>query len=218
MPSPPPSTPAPRGAWTDLLKALAQRESGNRPGAVNRYGYLGLYQMGEAALIDAGFYTRDGTSKNDWIGSWTATARRLRVTSKPTFLASRAAQTEAVTRFWQAQWRYIVHFDLDDWVGRTVGSIRLTASGLLGGAHLVGVGGLRRWLQSAAGGGSTDGNGVSARTYVALFNDYQTPFSARRDRSSMMASLLESRPLTGAATATPAAGEPATRALLATPT
>jgi len=32
---------------------------------------LFFYQMGEAALIDAGYYKADGTKTNDWTGQWT---------------------------------------------------------------------------------------------------------------------------------------------------
>jgi hypothetical protein len=50
---------------------LAQRESSNNPKAVNNFGFIGLYQMGEPALIDTGYYKPDGTQKNDWVGEWT---------------------------------------------------------------------------------------------------------------------------------------------------
>lgn len=57
--------------YQDYLAALARRESGGQPDpyrAVNRAGYLGKYQMGELALIDAGFYKRDRTNSNDFRG------------------------------------------------------------------------------------------------------------------------------------------------------
>lgn len=38
--------------------------------AQNKFGYLGKYQMGEMALIDAGYAKYDGNSKDNNI-SWT---------------------------------------------------------------------------------------------------------------------------------------------------
>ena len=59
------------GTYADFLQSLARRESAGNSHAVNKYGYAGLYQMGEEALIDAGYYRRDGTKSNDWRGNWT---------------------------------------------------------------------------------------------------------------------------------------------------
>lgn len=218
-------TPAVRGTWSDLLRALALRESSNRPGAVNRFGYLGLYQMGEAALIDAGFYRADGTTGNDWIGSWTATAQGYGVRSRAGFLASRPAQTAALTAFWRAQWRVIDRLGLDDYVGRAVDGVTLTPSGLLAGAHLVGVGGLRRHLLASGSAEPMDGNGVRVSAYITRFNNYRIPFATERrpaDKALHMADLLATRPLAGNAVAglTPAssASVSASRSMLATPT
>ena len=48
----------------DFYQHLAFRESSNNPSCVSVRGYLGLYQMGEMALDDAGYYnSRDGTKK-----------------------------------------------------------------------------------------------------------------------------------------------------------
>ena len=58
--------------YSDYLAALSARESGSNPGTVNKYGFLGSYQMGERAFIDAGYYLKDHTpDTNDWKGTWT---------------------------------------------------------------------------------------------------------------------------------------------------
>jgi len=62
-----------------FYEVLAQRESSNDPEAQNNLGYIGLYQMGEATLVDVGYYTKppkegqeDGKQyNNDWTGTWT---------------------------------------------------------------------------------------------------------------------------------------------------
>ena len=38
--------------------AIGKRESGNNYKSVNSVGYIGKYQMGEAAMIDAGYYKK----------------------------------------------------------------------------------------------------------------------------------------------------------------
>jgi hypothetical protein len=68
-----------------FLSALGSRESSGRYDVENPWGYLGKYQMGEAALIDAGYYLQDGTAQNDWRGEWTG---KDGVWSKEDFLSS----------------------------------------------------------------------------------------------------------------------------------
>ena len=45
-------------SFEDLLTALGLSESGGNYGAVNKFNYLGKYQMGEEALSDAGYYKK----------------------------------------------------------------------------------------------------------------------------------------------------------------
>ena len=48
-------------------EAIGKRESGGDYKGVNNIGFLGKYQMGEAALVDAGYYSRkpSGNYNND---------------------------------------------------------------------------------------------------------------------------------------------------------
>ncbi len=59
---------------------LAMCESSNNAKAENELGFIGLYQMGEAALVDAGYYHAKSLKpgqklgeqyNNDWTGTWT---------------------------------------------------------------------------------------------------------------------------------------------------
>ena len=43
--------------------AIMQKESSGKKDAINRLGYLGLYQMGAPALADAGFVKRGTTNQ-----------------------------------------------------------------------------------------------------------------------------------------------------------
>lgn len=72
--------------------ALGERESSGSYNAENQYGFLGKYQMGEMALIDAGYYNNDGNMyKNDWKGTW-----NYDIEDKNDFLNNQEAQEDAI--------------------------------------------------------------------------------------------------------------------------
>jgi hypothetical protein len=157
------------GTCADFLNSLARRESGLNPKVVNRYGYVGLFQMGEAALIDAGFYKADGTGRNDWRGSWTGASG---VKSLDDFLNNPAAQVAAITAYHRRVEGYISSLGLARFEGSTVGGWPITHSGMVAAAHLVGAGNLAKFLTS---GGSTvprDGTGTPITEYLSKFGGY----------------------------------------------
>lgn len=157
-------------SYNDYLTALSKQESSGHNTVVNGYGYLGLYQMGEAALTDAGYYKADNTpSTNDWKGTWTG---KNGINSKAEFLANPATQTQAITDYNHVQWGYIVHLGLAPYVGQTIGGIVMTESGMLAGAHLVGAGGLKKFLESNGKIVPGDANKVAVTNYISLFNGY----------------------------------------------
>jgi hypothetical protein len=156
--------------YQSFLVDLAKRESGGRQDAKNQYGYLGLYQMGEAALIDAGFVKRDSTpNNNDFSGGWTG---KNGVTSPEGFLANRGAQNAAIEVFHRGTWKTIQNLGLDKYIGQTIGGVQITASGLIGGAHLVGAGKVRDFLNSNGSKIPTDANGTSVTSYLSRFGGY----------------------------------------------
>ncbi len=159
-----------RGNYEDFLRALGYRESSGRYNIENRFGYLGKYQMGEMALKDAGYYKGDSTPrKNDWIGEWTG---KDGVWSKEDFLNNPQAQENAIREYHRKVWKYIKALGLDKYVGRTIGGVLITESGLLGGAHLVGVMNLKRFLNSNGQIVPKDGNNVPITHYIELLNGY----------------------------------------------
>lgn len=161
--------------YADFLKNLALRESGNRPGAKNSYGYVGLFQMGEAALKDAGYYGGDGTAKNDWSGGWTG---KDGVTSLSGFMSDPQAQVNAITKYHAMIQSYISSNGLMSYVGTTVGGTTVTLSGMIAGAHLVGMGNLKTWLTSGGTLVPKDGNGVPITSYVRSFGGYAVSTTA----------------------------------------
>ena len=157
-----------------FLDALGDRESGGDYGAVNTLGYLGKYQFGELALIDIGYYSADGTAKNDWQpGSWKG---KDDVHSKADFLADPAAQESAIRAYMKLQWQYLG--DARAYEGQTVHGIKITESGLLAAAHLLGAGAVRSFLESDGATVPGDAYGTPIAEYFMRFKGYDTPFAA----------------------------------------
>jgi hypothetical protein len=158
------------GTCADFLNALAQRESSKNAQAQNRYGYVGLFQMGEAALIDAGFYRSDGTGANDWRGSWTGAGG---ITSLRDFMDHPEAQVAAVTAYHQRLWTTIQRRGLDRYLGQSIAGVEMTRSGMIAAAHLVGAGNLAAFLRSGGKAVPRDGNGTTLTEYVSRFGGYE---------------------------------------------
>jgi hypothetical protein len=149
-------------------------ESNGNYTVVNSFGYLGKYQMGECALIDAGLYTHDdtGCTRQDWAGRWTGV---FGVDSVDSYLRTADAQDYAFHRFTSANWAEIKRRGLDRYIGTYVNGTLITAAGLLAGAHLGGVGGLEAFLRSGGSEDRGDANGSRISTYINLFNGIDPP-------------------------------------------
>ena len=158
-----------KGDYKDFLRALGYRESGGRYNIENTYGYLGKYQMGESALKDAGYYKGDPTRRNDWIGKWTG---KDGVWSKEDFLNNPRAQENAIREFHRKTWKYIKALGLDKYVGKTIKGIYITESGLIGGAHLLGAGNVKKFLKSNGRIIPRDGYGTPITEYLSKFSEY----------------------------------------------
>lgn len=158
------------GTYADFLKAVAQRESSMNPAAHNPYGYVGLFQMGEAALIDAGYYKSDGSGKNDWTGKWTG---KNGVTSLQQFKSDQQAQIAAITDYHQKVQGYVKGLGLERYIGKTVGGVLITQSGLIAGSHLVGAGNMAKFLNSGGTIVPKDANHTAITEYIAKFGGYE---------------------------------------------
>ena len=154
---------APAAPRTDeygaFLDALGMRESTDNYAAVNRYGYMGRYQMGGSALEEAGFKNEDG--------SWTALAHSYGIYSKQDFLSSPTGQNAAIAAYHKKICSYIRYYGLDKYLGTSYCGVTVTRSGLLAACHLVGVGRMKSAL--ASGTHAYDGNRTPAKEYMARF-------------------------------------------------
>jgi len=148
----------------DFLHDLAMRESTLDPGARNSFGYVGLFQMGEAALQDAGYYRGDLTRANDWAGSWTGAGG---VNSLSDFYAQPDSQVRAIVAYHNRLIAQIKASGLDRAIGSVVAGVPVTLSGMVAGAHLVGFGNLQAFINSSGSTLPRDGYGVPVSTYMA---------------------------------------------------
>ena len=178
------------GGYSDFLDALGRRESSNNYAAVNRFGYMGRYQMGGMALKEAGFKDADGAWKQimttpGYIGkkgmdkekegdaktpTGTYHFNYHGVYSKEDFLRSPDAQNTAVAAYHAKVCSYIRAYRLDRYIGSTYCGVEVTRSGLLAACHLVGIGSLKKAL--ASGTHAYDGNRTPASEYMKKFGGY----------------------------------------------
>lgn len=160
----------------DFLNALGARESGGNYKAYNKYGYAGKYQMGEAALIDAGYYKKpNGKYNNDWSGCFTG---KDGVRSIEDFLNNPEAQENAQIIFKKKQWGYLKAVGADKYSGQIINGYKITPSGLLAGAHLKGAGSVIQYLTSGGKVSPKDAFGTSVESYIKNFAGYDvTPIT-----------------------------------------
>jgi murein DD-endopeptidase MepM/ murein hydrolase activator NlpD len=164
-----------KGDIDDFLRALFTREAGGVDHTkVNSAGYIGKYQFGESALIDLGYYTGDGTKKNDWSGKWMG---KNDVNSLGDFLNSDSVQDVAGKEWVALLCKRMRIYKLDSYIGKTIKGIEITDSGIIAGAHLKGFGsekypGLRQFLKSNGDIDPKDGYGTTVSHYVKLFANY----------------------------------------------
>ncbi|HEY8617242.1 calcium-binding protein [Phenylobacterium sp.] len=173
------------GSYTDLLRALGQNESGNNYAFVSSVGYLGRFQFGEEALKAIGFYEgNDGTGAIDFIGKWTGKAASFGVFDKASFLASPAAQDAAQQAWFENIHADLKQLDLLKYVGQWVDGGQVTMSGLIAGAHLVGVWNLKDYLATGGAMNMRDPYGTPVSEYVKKFAGYDTPWAGGSSSTS----------------------------------
>ncbi len=153
-----------------FLNDSGARESAGNYKALNKYGYAGKYQMGEAALIDAGYYRKPSRRyNNDWTGEFVG---KDNVRSLQDFLNTPRAQENAQIIFKKKQWGYLKAVGADNYLGLIINGILITPSGLLAGAHLKGAGAVIEYLKSNGKNNSKDAFRTSIESYIRQFAGY----------------------------------------------
>jgi len=153
-----------------FLTDLGARESGGKYNILNKFGYAGKYQMGEAALIDAGYYKKpSGRYNNDWSGIFTG---KDGIKSIQDFLNNPTAQENAQIIYKKKQWKYLKAVGADKYIGKIINGYKITPSGLLAGAHLKGAGSVINYLKSNGQKIDKDAFGTSVESYIKKFSGY----------------------------------------------
>ena len=129
-----------------FLNDIGHRESGNRYGVVNKYGYMGRFQFGKSTL------------------------RTLKIkVDKETFLSNPQLQDYAMHKLLCYNQNKLKYY-IDNFEGQIVHGILVTESGILAAAHLGGAGSVKRWFKT--GKVRKDGNGVKITSYMEKFSGY----------------------------------------------
>ena len=141
--------------WPAFLNAMAMRESSGNYRAVNSCGFMGAFQFGRRRLQDLGVINADGT--------WDTGL------NDDGFLANKPLQdacfTASVSRYAR---QMLQRYSLP---GQYRG-INVTLSGIVAACHLVGPGGVQKWMSGQL---VQDGFGTTPEEYFQLFADYDIP-------------------------------------------
>lgn len=155
--------------------------------STNTFGFVG-YQFGEALLIDLGYYDDDfyygnGASTNTWDGAWTG---KNGANSLEDFMTAEV-QDQAILDAFGHNLSVIQDLlsasgeSLEDYIGTTIsyvdngveGSVELTLTGILAGAHLRGAPAVVELLLN--GSISVDEYGTSILQYIDQFGGFEAP-------------------------------------------
>lgn len=128
-------------------EALAFKESQGNYLVVNNFGYLGKYQFGRSTL--------------DLIG----------IKNTTHFLNNPVLQEQAFLLNTSRN-KWVLRRDIKRYVGKKIGGVQITESGILAAAHLAGPGSVKSYLRSGGAHGFQDAFGTSIRSYLKKFSGY----------------------------------------------
>ncbi len=130
-----------------FMDSIGFKESSNKYDAVNRLGYKGRYQFGGLALKD------------------------LNLISRKDFLENKNLQDLSFISLCRIN-KFRLRKEIKAFVGDTINNIKITESGLLAAAHLVGYKSVRKYLKSNGSIIRHDANKMSLETYLSRFSGY----------------------------------------------
>ena len=131
----------------NFLDAIGFRESGNRYGITNKWGYMGKYQFGRSTLKGLGFKV-----------------------TKQEFLNDPQLQEEAMMALLLHN-KEKLQLYIDTFDGKTINGMLITESGILAAAHLGGQGSVKRYFKN--GKVFKDGFGTKITSYMNKFSGYE---------------------------------------------
>lgn len=132
-------------------EALAFKESRGNYFTVNTFGYLGKYQFGKETLKMLGIYN-------------------------PMYFLNTPELQEKAFIANSRRNKWILRKDIARFVGKKIGGVEVTESGILAAAHLAGAGSVKKYLRSYGANNFADGYGTTVRYYLRRFAGYDTSF------------------------------------------
>ncbi len=179
---------------SNLLLPLTHPINMEAASITNEMGFIGLFQWGEEALYDLGYYLGDqgisyadikNTDKNsslriswknqfnsnNWVGKWSG---KRNINSKKDFLKHPEIQYEIIKEWIKYLCNQLRNNNFNEYFGTTIQNIEITESGAIAGMHLVGKGGLGAFLgiPKFHGKKQTDGNGTHIKKYIENFGGF----------------------------------------------
>jgi hypothetical protein len=136
-------------SFTGFKEAIAFKESQGQYKLINSFGYMGKYQFGTDALNAIG------------------------INNKTAFLNNPQLQEKAFTAL-LAKNKWELQDEILKYNGKIVSGIKMTESGMLAAAHLLGAGSVKKFLRHDGNKRITDGYGTSLRSYLKKYADYDT--------------------------------------------
>lgn len=136
-------------SYVGFKQAIAIKESQGLYSLVNRYGYMGKYQFGKAALRSVGIRNSKNFLKNPG-------------------LQERAFKALLSKNKWE------LRREIDRYEGKIIRGIKITESGILAAAHLAGANSVKNFLNTNGRNTFHDGFGTSLKSYIKRFGGYDT--------------------------------------------
>ena len=81
--------------------------------------------------------------------------------------------------------KWILRKDIKRFVGKKIGGVKVTESGILAAAHLAGAGSVKKYLRSYGANNFADGYGTTVRYYLKRFSGYDTSFITPEKRAKV---------------------------------
>ncbi len=147
-------------SFTGFKEAIAFKESQGQYKLVNAYGYMGKYQFGAGALHAIGIH------------------------NTANFLNNPQLQEKAFTAL-IAKNKWELKDEIEKYDGKTVGGIKITESGMLAAAHLVGAGSVKKFFRYKGKRQITDGFGTSLKSYLRRYANYDTSHIVAQDNPTV---------------------------------
>ena len=147
--------------YNNFISDLGARESGNKYDCENAFGFLGRWQFGKPRIYDAG-YSLDNYSPKGM--------EKKRLISKRYFLDNTLGIQDQIMSWHVYNLADSISKRYAEFLGKTINGIEITLSGLVAGAHLKGLGGVKQFLN---GNDNADALGTKISEYIKKFAGYE---------------------------------------------